>query len=105
MVLANLVLHHFSEPELRHIGQALNATRVLLAREPARCRAWMRYGLYPLRLHPVTRHDMLVSIRAGFLGPELITYLALQAEQWRTEVRITTFNAYALEAVQHRRNA
>lgn len=100
IVIANLFFHHFDDAELR-AGAAsfITSARVIIVREPARHRAWMRHFLLPLGLHPITRHDMAVSIRAGFLRNELPEALGLNAD-WRIRVRHTLFGAYEMIALR-----
>ena len=49
-----------------------------------------------LRFSPVTRHDLLISIRAGFRGDELPRALGLAG--WTTAVSLTALGAYRLVA-------
>lgn len=100
VVVANLFFHHFDDAEL-HAGASafLASARVIIVREPARHRAWMRHSLLPLGLHPITRHDMAASIRAGFLHNELPEALGLDAG-WRVRVRHTLFGAYEMIALR-----
>lgn len=99
VVIACLVLHHFDNGQLTRLGTLCRGARVILAREPARQHAWMRFALYPLGLNKVTRHDMAISIRAGFRGGELPDALGLGRDDWRCRVYHSIFNAYAMEAV------
>ena len=74
VISANLFLHHFGEPEL---GRLLNLVamrcRCFIACEPRRSLTslvgskWL--GL--IDCNDVTRHDAVVSVRAGFSGHEL----------------------------------
>jgi hypothetical protein len=100
VVVANLFLHHFDDGELRSAATGFrDAARVMIFREPARRRAWMRHFLRPLGLHAITRHDMAVSIRAGFLADELPRALGLDAG-WHVRVRHTLFGACEMCAVR-----
>jgi hypothetical protein len=102
IVIANLFLHHFEPAALRELGKRLPATcRVLLCSEPARrpLHLWQSRLLALLPLGRVTRHDMPVSIRAGFLDRELPASLGISG--WNFTVSTTFFGAYRLEA--HRR--
>jgi len=76
IVVANLVLHHFDDTALRRLGGLLTNCQVVLACEPCRreCHVWQGRLLFPI-LNRVTRHDMVVSIRAGFRGHELAAAL------------------------------
>ena len=83
-IVANLFLHHF-EPERLSLLLALLAkqTRLFIACEPRRS----AFGLGGARLlgaigcNDVTRHDAVVSVRAGFSGRELT---ALWPAGWAT---------------------
>lgn len=90
LALANLFLHHFSEDGLRE----------LLAAVAQRCDAFIacepRRGLPALigsRLSPAlgvsadTRHDALVSVRAGFRGAELSRLWPGSRGCWHLEER------------------
>lgn len=72
IVVANLVLHHFDDTSLRRLGSLLKNCQVILACEPCRreFHVWQGRLLFPI-LNRVTRHDIVVSIRAGFRGHEL----------------------------------
>lgn len=74
LMLANLFLHHFTDPQLHRLLQlAASRTKLFLACEPRRS----RLALNASRLvglagcNAVTRHDAAVSVRAGFDGEEL----------------------------------
>lgn len=100
IIVANLFLHHFENAELQNLGARLpESCRLLVACEPARRRLHSLQGhlLSALvDLSPVTHHDMLVSIRAGFLGDELSQSLGLQG--WQTRVSMTALGAYRFTA-------
>lgn len=80
-VVGSLILHHFQNAELSRLGRLLNHRTRLVFAEPLR-------DALPLALSKlaapfvgrVTRHDMPVSIRAGFLPGELAAALALGAD-------------------------
>lgn len=99
-IIACLVLHHFDDTALARLGARLTHARFLLAREPARHLLWMRYLLYPLRLNRVTKHDMKVSMEAGFLGRESAEALGLRNPEWEISARETALNAHQIEAVR-----
>lgn len=96
IIAANLFLHHFENDMLQQLGTRLPDTcRLFVACEPARRRLHSLQGraLSALvELSPVTHHDMLVSIRAGFIGDELAQALGLQG--WQTRVSVTALGAY-----------
>ncbi|MBI1732031.1 MAG: methyltransferase domain-containing protein [Gammaproteobacteria bacterium] len=74
IVLANLFLHHFSDPQLAGLLQQIAAkTEIFAACEPRRSSTAL-FGSRLLGLigcGPVTRNDAVVSVRAGFSGMEL----------------------------------
>lgn len=102
VVIANLFLHHFESSTLAKIGARRSSTcRILLANEPARRGLHIAQGRllsWFARLGRVTRHDMIVSIRAGFSGDELPHALGLQ--KWKTSVSTTLLGAYRLVALK-----
>ncbi len=101
VVVANLILHHFTDSELAEIGRLwMQDAQWILVREPLRSRAMMRFVLYPLGLNRVTRHDMRVSIEAGFRQNELPLALGL-SEDWSVKTRHTQRGAY--EMCAHKR--
>lgn len=101
VVLANLFLHHFQPDQLRALGERLSPeTQLIIAAEPARQYIHTLLGRLfcgLTRLHPITRHDMQVSIRAGFRGNELAELLGLGPE-WVTTASSRPFGAYRFVA-------
>ena len=74
VIVANLFLHHFPEADLRRLlARAAARTRLFAACEPRRSPfALAASGLVGLLgANAVTRHDAVVSVRAGFTGAEL----------------------------------
>jgi hypothetical protein len=89
-VVANLILHHFQDDALRELGELLRKRRRLVMVEPWRSRVALAegYALWPL-VNQVTRHDMMVSIRAGFRRGELPRLLKLGNDwEWKEEVSL-----------------
>jgi len=84
--VGSLILHHFSEANLLDLGERLTSFRHLLFCEPLRSRLplFFSYLVCPF-MGEVTRHDMPVSIRAGFLPGELQALLGLDSTRWRVE--------------------
>jgi hypothetical protein len=85
IVTANLFLHHLDEAALTRLLAAVAArTRTFVACEPRRG----HFALLGARLvgmlgaNDVTRHDAVVSVRAGFLGYDL-SVLWPQGSPWR----------------------
>jgi ubiquinone/menaquinone biosynthesis C-methylase UbiE len=81
VITCSLVLHHLDEEDairmLRECDRV--ARRRVIVAELAR--SWVAMALlwlvsFPLRFHPVSRHDGIVSIRRGFLTNELRAIIA-----------------------------
>lgn len=96
VVLANLFLHHFDDAGLRELlaacAQRCNA---FIACEPRRSPAALAGSrlLPALGVSADTRHDALVSVRAGFLGDELSRLWPASPTPWRLlERRAGLFN-------------
>jgi hypothetical protein len=100
IVAGSLVLHHLEAEELEQLGKRLQSADCLLFVEPLRSR-WSLLQGYGLRsfLGPVTRHDMMVSIRAGFRPGELPLALGLK-EGWKVEEATTFRGGYRLKATR-----
>ncbi len=102
VVVVNLLLHQFTDTELRRFGEAMRPhARILLANETARgpLRLWLARAAFLLGLNHVSRHDALVSVRAGFRGGELPALLGLEpADGWEVSVHTTALGAYRLAA-------
>jgi len=81
--VGSLILHHFSDEALRDLGARLQSFRSLTFCEPLRSRLplFLSKLAYPF-LSEVTRHDMPVSIRAGFILGELPPLLGLDSKKW-----------------------
>ena len=95
VVIANLFLHHFEDERLKELlGAIATRARCLVVLEPRRA----RWPLFCCRLiwligcNSVTRHDAVVSVRAGFSGREL-SALWPDKGQWQlTERRAGPFS-------------
>ncbi len=86
VLIANLFLHHFEDDALAELGRWMANFRMGIFNEPDR--AHLPHFLGTLA-HPfinrVTRHDMHVSIRAGFAAGEIPRSLGLDATHWKSE--------------------
>lgn len=84
VVVCSLVLHHLEEQELALLGRRLSKAQVLVICEPWRHRLplVLSHLAFPLA-GAVTRHDMPVSIRAGFRAGELAGLLGLDLGEWK----------------------
>jgi hypothetical protein len=89
VMVGSLILHHFQDEELLKLGEIFSQSRLLVFAEPLRSRLALTEGkiLLPL-VNDVTRHDMLVSIRAGFRKGELAHLLGLSGD-WRWHESVT----------------
>jgi hypothetical protein len=76
IVVANLFLHHFVDAKLTELLHLISQrTGLFIALEPRRA-AWPLFCsrlLWAIGCNDVTRHDAVVSVRAGFSGNELST--------------------------------
>jgi hypothetical protein len=96
ILVANLILHHFETESLRRIGVIAAGFETVIFVEPHRCRSGLALAtlLLPF-VGDVTRHDMPVSIRAGFAKGELAEELGLstgwsvtESTHWRGALRV-----------------
>lgn len=96
-LIANLFLHHFTSPQLRDLGAWMSGFHTLLINEPLRVRLPVLLGkIASPFVHPITRHDMRVSIEAGFAPGELAETLELkergfdfrETTDWRGAIRL-----------------
>lgn len=97
VVLANLFLHHFVEPELARLLAGLSRqTQRFIACEPLRSRTALAGAalLVLIGCNQVTRHDAAISVRAGFCDREL-SALWPNEPGWRlTESRAGPFTHF-----------
>lgn len=73
-IVANLFLHHLTEAELRRLfALAANRAPLFVACEPRRSRLALAGSrlMWFIGANDVTRHDAVISVRAGFTGGEL----------------------------------
>jgi hypothetical protein len=96
-LIANLFLHHFTDTQLETLGGWIRNFQTVIINEPLRARLPMLLGkLASPFVHPITRHDMRVSIEAGFTPGELAKTLKLEEEgfkfremtDWRGAIRV-----------------
>lgn len=94
-VIGVMIVHHFSDDELAGLGRMLARFRCVCLCEPWRSGWPLRLGQFlSPAFGPVTRHDMAVSIRAGFRMGELVERLALtqrkivESVDWRGSIRL-----------------
>jgi hypothetical protein len=84
ILVANLFLHHFEGESLKRLGRICSGFEVVVFNEPDRALLPHLLGvlMWPA-INRVTRHDMHVSIRAGFAAGEMPDLLGLDRETWR----------------------
>lgn len=84
VLVANLFLHHFEKDALAMFGRWCENCDVLIFNEPDRARLPHLLGsiIHPV-INRVTRHDMHVSIRAGFTKGEITRLLGLNSSRWK----------------------
>jgi hypothetical protein len=73
-IVANLFLHHLDDAALRGLfAQAASVVQMFAACEPRRSPAAAAGSrlLWAIGCNDVSRHDAVVSVRAGFAGREL----------------------------------
>jgi hypothetical protein len=79
ILIANLFLHHFTDEQLAVLGNWMRRFDTLLINEPLRASFPLILGkLATPFIHPITRHDMRVSIEAGFRTGEIPASLGLE---------------------------
>jgi hypothetical protein len=101
ILLSSMFLHHFTDEQLAIFRPWVQACDHAFIIEPWRHKAvaLLGAGLYPL-CNDVTRHDMRVSIHAGFCGSELAEKI-LPNHSWTHETSHYWRGAYRV--VFHRR--
>jgi hypothetical protein len=95
VVIANLFLHHFHDLSLAGMFRAIaDRARLFIAIEPRRAPLPLLCSrlLWAIGCNRVTRHDAVISVRAGFSGNEL-SELWPDKPNWRlTEQRAGPFS-------------
>lgn len=101
LLFGNHILHQFSSDFLITLGLIMKERRcTLMVCEPVRRKLhlWQIRMLWPLRLHQVSVHDAMVSVRAGFRGGELAKHLGLDEREWELRTCESWLGAYRLIA-------
>ncbi|RYD29443.1 MAG: hypothetical protein EOP87_18320 [Verrucomicrobiaceae bacterium] len=84
LLVANLFLHHFEQEQLDLLGRWTECFEVVVFNEPDRARLpHLLGGLMHPWINRVTRHDMHVSITAGFSKGEIQRFLNLDPLHWQ----------------------
>ena len=102
MLIASLILHHFTDEQLELIGKRIEESSIqtLLVCEPCR-RGFHQWQLSAGRLigfNRVTLHDGAVSIAAGFRRADLPKRLGLNPNAWRISIEENWMGAYRMSA-------
>ena len=103
VMLANLFLHHFPDPSLAALLRLAAArTNLFLACEPRRSPLALTASrlLWLLGCNAVTRHDAVVSVRAGFAGHELFALWPANAG-WETSEQPAGVFSHCFVAKRH----
>ncbi|MGE9270749.1 MAG: hypothetical protein ACQKBU_08085 [Verrucomicrobiales bacterium] len=88
VLVANLFLHHFDPDQLACLGRMARGFSVVCLVEPWRAEWGLALGRGMLPwVNRVTKHDMIVSIRAGFVPGELAGLLGLDPREWKFSER------------------
>jgi hypothetical protein len=95
VVIANLFLHHFDDARLTELLRAIaGRARLFVAIEPRRA-PWPLFCsrlLWTISCNFVTRHDAVLSVRAGFSDKELSTLWPDKPDWQLTEQRAGLFS-------------
>ena len=103
VMLVNLFLHHFSAEQLAALFRlAAVRTNVFFACEPRRSPLALTAArsLVLLGCNAVTRHDAVVSVRAGFAGREL-SALWPSAPEWELSEKSAGLFSHRFRAQRH----
>lgn len=101
VLIANLFLHHLTFEQIAQIGQRLAGVQLVLVGEGHRTPEVLRRScvLNPF-LGEVTRHDMEISLAAGFVKGELPEALGLSPADWHIAESSTLLGAHRLIALR-----
>ena len=97
--IGSLVLHHFDREELTELGKHLQRFSILVFSEPHR-HVQPLTGSYVLRpfMGKIVRHDMPISIRAGFKKGEISKFLKLNHKSWSIQESVNILGALRFTA-------
>jgi hypothetical protein len=95
VVIVNLFLHHFADKRLAELLRLISQrAKLFVALEPQRA-SWPLFCsrlLWAIGCNDVTRHDAVVSVRAGFSGNELSMFWPHKQNWHLTEQRTGAFS-------------
>jgi len=104
LVVANLFMHHLNAPQLKDLGASLQENvRVLAVGDLRRSRVHEKMFLLLCGLlgaNAVSRHDGVLSIRAGFRRDELPRALGLAPATWQWSISHNIAGAYRMLAIR-----
>ena len=103
IVTANLFLHHFSDEALRRLFAGVASMGSLfVACEPSRSKSALLGSrlLFAIGCNDVSRHDAIVSVRAGFRACEL-SALWPQRHRWHLDERAAPPFTHCFVAQRH----
>jgi hypothetical protein len=103
IVTANLFLHHFADEALRSLFAGVaGRTPLFVACEPSRSNGALLGSrlLFAIGCNDVSRHDAVVSVRAGFRSGEL-SHLWPQRHRWHLNERATPPFTHCFVARRH----
>ena len=98
---ANLFLHHFEDADLARLFEGCaRRCELFVACEPRRARfpLWAARMLGCIGCNGVTRHDAVISVRAGFRHRELSRLWPDTANEWRLEERAAGLFSHCFSA-------
>jgi len=103
IIVTNLILHHFENEAIQSLASRIFPTvRGIIIVEPWRhfLPATLMRCAHPF-VHPVTRHDSVASIRAGFRPGELPSLLGLDSKPWTIQETVSWRGAIRMVAWKH----
>ena len=95
VLVTNLFLHHFADPQLAGLFRAVSkSVNLFVAVEPRRAALplFCSRSLWVVGCNAVTRHDAVASVRAGFIGCELSALWPAGDEWILTEYPMSAFS-------------
>ena len=101
VLVGMMILHHFSDEQLRQLGSLLGNFQSLFFCEPWRSPVSLYLGaaMSPF-FNSVTRHDLPTSVKAGFRQGELPGLLGLNERDWQLTESIDWRGALRLRAIR-----
>lgn len=106
VIVANLFLHHFEADRLRRLLALCEARcECFVAGEPRRntFSAWLAKRVRLIGCNEVTRHDAIISVRAGFTDSELTSLWPHDAGNWTVTEFSNGYISHFFGAVRRRK--